>query len=161
MARLRGNFTFTTFTTAKVGPKGDPIFDDVVTWRRGDVAAWRRGNGGKLCWRWWWLCLQSNFPTDGVAGRGHAALPRGWVFEPLCALFFEVMVVKPVERRKVPHVVRGRVLRRDRYCLQIVNFYFRRCSYPKTQWNAHNFSLTGSFNVIASLFECFSRGSVE
>ena len=44
MARLRGNFTFTTFTTAKVGPKGDPIFDDVVTWRRGDVAAWRRGD---------------------------------------------------------------------------------------------------------------------
>ena len=38
VARLRGNFTFTTFTTAKVGPKGDPIFDDVVTWRRGGVA---------------------------------------------------------------------------------------------------------------------------
>ena len=27
MERQRGNFTF---TTAKVGPKGDPIFDDVM-----------------------------------------------------------------------------------------------------------------------------------
>ena len=34
----RENFTF---TTAKVGPKGGPIFGDVVTWRR--------GGGGKLC----------------------------------------------------------------------------------------------------------------
>ena len=35
--RLRGNFTF---TTAKVGPKGDPIFDDAIF---DDVAAGAMG----------------------------------------------------------------------------------------------------------------------
>ena len=32
--RLRGNFTF---TSAKVGPKGDPIFDDAIF---DDVMTW-------------------------------------------------------------------------------------------------------------------------